>query len=295
MADERILITGATGNVGGETLLALKKDTTGSSVELIAAVRDPANAKAVMQILPDRFVKLDFTNSNTFASALTGITRVLLIRPAELSDVDAYFKPFIAAMKQAAVRHVTFLSLQGVEHNPIVPHHAIEKLIVEAGLSFTFLRPSFFMQNLCHTHRDEIRLRNEIFVPAGNGRTSLIDVRDVAAVAARTLTSQSNEYRNRGYELTGSDALTYYEIAQLLSRLLDRQIIYKNPSMLEFIWQKWHRENRSLAHTLVKTALYTVARLGKAADLTNETEQLLGRPPITFEQFAIDHRAAWLP
>lgn len=290
---ERILITGASGNVGLETLRELLKSPAKTRFEVLAGVRTSDGWKEPIQ--PDRLVPFDFTNAQTFDSALSGISRVLLVRPPQLADVDAYFLPFINAMKRAQIKQVVFLSLQGVENNPVTPHHKIEKLIVEAGLPFTFLRPSFFMQNLSTTHRDEIRLRNELFIPAGNGRTSFVDVRDIGAVAALALTDLTGQYLNRGYELTGSEALTYYEIADILTRVLGRKITYRDPSIVRFIWQKWQKERAPLGFTMVMVALYTVSKLGKAAGLTEETQRLLKRPPRTFRQFAEDYRSVWMP
>ncbi|AKD58616.1 SDR family oxidoreductase [Spirosoma radiotolerans] len=295
MKTERILVTGASGNVGLETLRALINDATRERFEVIAGVRNPAKPIATIPIQPDGTVALDFANSATFEVALRGIDRVLLVRPPQLADVALYFKPFMEAMKRASVRQVVFLSLQGVENNPVTPHHKIEKLIVDSGLPYTFLRPSFFMQNLSTTHRDEIRLRNEIFVPAGNGRTSFIDVQDIGEVAALSLTSQTNEFINQSYELTGSEALTYSEVADVLTDVLGRKITYRNPSILQFIWQKWHKETVPLGFTLTMVALYTVAKLGKAAVLTQETERLLNHPPRTFRQFAEANRSVWMP
>lgn len=291
---ERILITGASGNVGLETLRELMKRPDKDSIEVLAGVRDPDKAGSTLEVQPDGFVRLDFTNVGTFEAALQGIDRVLLVRPPQLADVDQYFRPFVSAMKQASVKQVAFLSLQGVENNTLTPHYKIEKLIMEAGIPYTFLRPSFFMQNLSTTHRDEIRLRNEIFVPAGNGRTSFIDTRDIGAVAALALTSRSNEHLNKGYELTGSEALTYTETAQILTEVLGRTITYKDPSVLRFIWQKWQKEHTPLGFTMIMVALYSVAKVGKAAGLTKETERLLGRPPITFRQFAEDYKPTWM-
>lgn len=291
---ERILITGASGNVGLETLRQLMQRPDRATRTVLAGVRDVETTKATMDLQPDGFVPVDFADVRTFDPALSGISRVLLVRPPQLADVKKYFKPFVDAMKQAGVRQVVFLSLQGVESNPVTPHHKIERLIVEAGLPFTFLRPSFFMQNLSTTHRDEIRIRNEIFVPAGYGRTSFVDVRDIGAVATLALTSTTNEYLNRGYELTGSEALTYGEVAGILTKVLGRTITYRNPSVLRFIWQKWQTEKNTLGFTLIMVALYTVAKLGKAAGLTEETARLLKRPPLTFRQFAEAYRAVWM-
>lgn len=293
---ERLLITGASGNVGLETLRELVKLPRKSGFEVIAGMREELQpeTKQVLPVQPDGFVTLDFARPDTFREALLGVSRVLLVRPPQLADVDLYFKPFIEAMKEAGLRQVVFLSLQGVENNPVTPHHKIEKLLVEASLPFTFLRPSFFMQNLSTTHVEEIRLKNELFVPAGNGRTSFIDVRDIGAVAALVLTSPVGDHLHKGYELTGSEAPTYGEIAQTLTTVLGRQITYRNPSMLRFIWQKWVKEKTPLGFVLVMLALYTVAKLGRAARLTNETKRLLGRPTRTFRQFADDYRGVWL-
>lgn len=290
---ERILITGASGNVGLETLRELMKHSDKSRFDVIAGIRDVSAWKKTIK--PNGFVTLDFTDAGTFDTALSGVSRVLLVRPPQLADVDKQFGPFIDAMKRAGVRQIVFLSLQGVENNSLTPHHKIEKLIVESGVPFTFLRPSFFMQNLSTTHHDEIRLRNEVFVPAGNGRTSFVDVRDIGAVAALVLTSPTGEYLHRGYELTGSEALTYDEVAQIISTELGRKITYRDPSVLRFIWQKWQREKTPLGFTLIMVALYIVSKLGKASRLTKETELLLGRPPITFRRFVADYRTVWMP
>ena len=293
LATERILITGATGNVGLETLRELMKRPDASTRTVLAGVRDMAAAKTKIEVQPDAFVYVDFAFAGSFDGALAGISRVLLVRPPELADVDQYFKPFVAAMKRAGVKQVVFLSLQGVENNPVTPHHKIEKLLVEAGLPFVFLRPSFFMQNLSTTHRAEIRDRDEIFVPAGHGKTSFVDVRDVGAVAALVLSSPVTEHLNRGYELTGSEALSYSEVADILSSVLGRKITYRNPSVVRFIWQKWRKEHTPLGFTLIMVALYTVSKLGKAAGLSGEMERLLKRRPGSFRQFAEDYRAMW--
>ncbi|WP_460983918.1 SDR family oxidoreductase [Spirosoma fluminis] len=293
MLPERILITGGSGTVGRETIRELIRHSNQRSFEVVAAVRTPTGGKQHSDVQPDSFVYLDFTDTNTFAPAVQGVDRVLLIRPPQLADADTIFKPFIEALRQAGVRQVVFLSLQGVESNPVTPHHKIEKLIVEAGLTFTFLRPSFFMQNLITTHRDEIRLRNELFIPAGDGRTSFVDVRDIGAVATLILRSPISEHANKSYELTGSEALTYGEVAAVLSKVLGRTITYRNPSILQFVWCKWQRERVPLGFVLVMVALYTVSKLGKAARLTDEAERLLRRRPTTFQQFTHDYRTVW--
>ncbi|MBO0936815.1 SDR family oxidoreductase [Fibrella sp. HMF5335] len=293
MPQTTILVTTPLGNVGLETLRALAKRPERLQLRLIAALRESEKDRTALTTLADECVRFDFANPEMFDSALTGVERVLLVRPPQLADVNLYFRPFVEAIKRSEVQQVVFLSLQGVENNPVTPHHKIEKLIVEAGIPYTFLRPSFFMQNLSTTHRAEIAHHNEIYIPAGNGRTSLIDVVDIGEVAALVLADSSGRYLNKGYELTGTEALTYAEIAQILTDVLGRKITYKDPSVLAFIWRKWHREKMPLSFVLVMVALYTVAKMGKAAGTTPTFQALTGHAPRTFRRFAEDNRQVW--
>ena len=294
MPPTTILITTPLGNVGLETLRALATRPDRSQLRLIAAVRNPDKDRAALNNIADEVVFFDFADAETFDAALTGVDRVLLVRPPQLADVDLYFRPFVDAIKRSEVERVVFLSLQGVENNSVTPHHKIEKLIVEEGILYTFLRPSFFMQNLSTTHRAEIADRDEIYIPAGDGRTSLIDVVDIGEVAALVLTDTTGQHRDKGYELTGTEALTYYEMADTLSQVLGRKITYKDPSVLAFVWRRWRREKMPLTFVLVMVALYTVAKLGKAAGVTTVFQTLTGHAPRTFRQFAEANKGVWI-
>ncbi len=277
----RILVTGATGNVGSAILALL----VAAGAPVLAAVRSedtkvPSGAKAV---------RFDFLDPGTF-TAFQGVERVFLMRPPAMGNARRDLGPAIAAMKAAGVQQVVFLSLLGAERNPVVPHRAVEQLLLESGMDWVFLRPSFFMQNLSTTHRDDIKDRNDVFVPAGKGRTSFIDVRDLAAVGAKALLEG---HRNVAYPLTGDEALSYAEVAHELSLALNRTITYSDPSALRF-YRAWRERGQPRAFVLVMLAIYTTAKLGLAAKITDDTRRLLGRPAITFRQFAQDERQAWI-
>ncbi len=288
----KILITTPLGNVGSATLSALAAHPNRPELTIIAGDWNPEKNRAQLAPLTDDVVLFDFAKPETVAPALVGVLRVLFVRPPALADVETYFRPFVSAMKQAGVQQVVFLSLEGVEGNSLTPHHKIEALIREAGLGYTMLRPGFFMQNLTTTHLAEIRDRSQIFVPAGNGRTNFVDVGDIADVAAQALAT--GRHLNTALTLTGPEALAYSEIAEILTDILGRKITYVNPSMLRFIWQKVVREKMKFGFVLIMVALYTVAKLGKAATLTDTIARVLGRPPKTFRQFAEENRGAWV-
>jgi uncharacterized protein YbjT (DUF2867 family) len=280
-----ILITGATGTVGEPTMQALLKD--GESVR--AAIRDEADAKN----LPDGAepVVFDFTDATTWQQAYDGVDRMFLMRPPPISNIARDMIPSLEAAEAAGVAHVVLLSLLGAEKNPVVPHRKLEDFLESSSMSYTFLRPSFFMQNLSTTHLEEIRDDDEIFVPAGDGKTSFIDARDIAEVGAMAL-ADPETHRNQAYPLTGREALSYGEVADIFTEVLGREITYAKPSAITFAL-RMKRKGRPLAYVGVVTALYTVCRLGLADTVTDDLERLLGRPPIPMRQFVEDYREVW--
>lgn len=271
------LVTGAGGNVGREVCAELLR----RGVPLRAAARDERDAAAVPGGVT--WVPFDFMRPETYAAALEGVDRVFLMRPPHMAEAAA-FDSFIVAMRAAGVRQVAFLSLLGVEKNPLVPHHAIEKRLRESGLGWTMVRPAFFMQNLTTTHLADLRA-GCIVVPAGNGRTSFIDVRDIGAVAALTLAEDGHV--GKAYSITGGEALTYDECAALLSEASGRRIVYTRPSGREFA-RHMAAQGFPPDYVRVMRGIYLVCRLHMAGRITDELPRLLGRPAITFARFARD-------
>ncbi len=274
------LVTGAAGNVGSEVVKALLE----AGVTVRATMTDDRESERIPTGCER--VAFDFCDASTFPQALRHVDRVFLMRPPHMSDAKA-FLPFLAAMREAGVAQVVFLSLLGAEKNPVVPHHSIERELKKSGLAWTMLRPSFFMQNLCTTHMADIRERDEIIVPAGSGRTSFIDVRDIAAAAARVLTEPGHE--GQSYSLTGEEALDYDECAAILSDVVGRPITYTRPSGRAFAE---HMRTRGYPAEFVSVmrAIYMVAKMRMAATVTTDLHELLGRRPISFRQFAEDNR-----
>ncbi len=167
-----ILVTGASGTVGHEVAARLS-----GQAPVRRALRDPACG-----------VHFDFLDPSSFGPALRGVDQVFLLRPPQLARARHDFGPFITAMERAGVRQVVFLSVRGAGSNPLLPHRGIERLLERSALAWTHLRPNDFMQNFTTVHRADIRDRSGIWAPAGYGRTSFVDVRDVADVAVRVLT-----------------------------------------------------------------------------------------------------------
>jgi len=282
---DRIVVTGATGTVGRAVVEQLVEE----AAPVVAAVRDPERARSALGATPA--VRFDFEDPSTYDETFRGAEKLFLVRPPAIAAVWQSIFPALRAAQAAGVRHVVFLSLLGAEQNPFVPHRWIEWYLQALIMDWTFLRPSFFMQNLSTTHRAEIRDGGEIFVPAGDGRTSFIDARDVAAVAGHVLTTDGHAHA--AYALTGAEALTYAEVARILTDVLGRPIRYRDPSVLDFV--RRHLGERPLGFVLVMAGIYLTARFGLAAWRTPDVQRLLGRPPTSFRQFVEDYRSVWMP
>jgi len=289
MPEEKpVLVTGATGNVGRYVVEALLNE--GYAVR--AAGR---TAESVRRAFGDRVdaVELDFTDSTTWPAVFAGVERLFLMRPPELGKPKSQMLPALEYAKSAGVRQMVFLSLQGADKNKIVPHAAIEQWLKSAaGVDYTFIRASFFMQNLSTTHAADIRDRNEIMIPAGNGATAFVDASDVAAVAAKALIDPDGN-RNLAWTPTGPEALTYEQVSTILSTVLGRHIHYTRPNLFRFALYARKTLKMPWGFVAVTCVIYTIARIGKAGGLTDDVQTVTGRVPITFVEFAERERAAW--
>jgi uncharacterized protein YbjT (DUF2867 family) len=274
-APKPILVTGASGNVGAPL------------VALLAAAGLPVIATSTTA--RSGACRLDFEDPTSFAPALDGVGRVFLMRPPQISDTKRYLRPFLRAMEAAGVEHVVFLSLMGA--NPAMPHWRVERDLRASTLAWTLLRPSFFAQNLGAAYRDDIRLRDRLRLASGRGRTSFIDTRDIAAVAARVLADPA-AHRGQTYTLTGPEALDYDAVAARLTATLGRRIAYEPVGLAQYR-RELIVQGLPRAFVNVQLLINVVARLGLAARVDDTLPRLLERPAGTLAQYIADHRALW--
>lgn len=280
-----VLVTGATGNVGGATVRHLL--ARGEAV--ISAVRDEADPGVVAGSEARAF---DFENPTSWADALADVDRVFLLRPPAIADVQQHLFPFVDLALQQGVRHIVFLSLQGVQVNRATPHYAVEQHLRATTAPFTSLRPNFFMQNLSTTYADEIRTRSEITVPAGRARTAFIDTDDVGRVAAHVLTEPG--HLGKAYTLSGEQSLGYSKVARLLTAELGREITYTRPSPQQY--EQLLRERGAADDYIeVQSMIYKVVRSNLSAFPNRTVRRLTGTPATTFAEFAHRERGVWMP
>lgn len=286
MKQETILVIGASGNIGQPLVNSLSREPR---VKLVIGAHDPQKEQG---LFPEVEVRgFDFLDPSTFPECLADVDKVFFLRPPQLAEPKKDMFPFLDHLKKIAIKQVVFVSLIGVEKNPVTPHHKIEKQIEALGLPYTFIRPSFFMQNLNTTHLADIQDHRDLFIPAGNAKTSFIDTRDIGEVAAVSLTDP--RYIGKKLAITGPEALTYQEISQIMTQELGVKITYSKPGLLKFRRTMIQRGTpKEFVNVMVM--LYLITQLGNAKAVTHEVAEILGRPARTFQGYVKDYRQLFL-
>lgn len=287
---EKILITGATGNVGLSTLKLLESRNY-PGVEVVAAVRDIERARKIEGIENCNFCHFEFDEPATYDRALEGVTKIVLIRPNQVSDVSRYIFPFLTKAEKSGVKHIVFVSIVGAERNRIFANHRTENHFRKLSIPSTILRPSLYMQNLSTLHRLDILAHDKLNIPAGQGLVNYIDVRDVAEVIVTVLVNSGHE--NQAYEITGPEALDFYQIAKLFSNELGREIKYTRPSTIRFVRQKL-LDKKQLLYVLTLSLLYSAARIGKMNYTNNVFRTITGHDPRHLVDFIHEYRECWI-
>ncbi len=233
--------------------------------------------------------RLDFFDAGTF-SVLDGVQWLFLMRPPAIAKVKQTLLPFVDEARQRGVQHVVFLSVAGAEKNSLVPHHAVERHLMQAQ-GWTILRPGFFAQNLGDAYLLDIVEDSRLYVPAGNGRVAFIDVRDLADLTAQIFAAPA-KYEGHGLTLTGPEAPNFAEVAALLSSTLARSIRYQPASIFGYVR---HLKRRGLpwAQVAVQTVLHYGLRFGQAERVDPSLEQLLGRRPRDIADYIRDHASCF--
>ena len=280
-----IFIIGATGNLGNEVIRQL----VAKGHKVRAGVRNPRQYTSPSSQV--EAVHFDFDDPTTYCPAFEGIEKLFLIsRPLD-PEAPIVLAPVIQAAKQAGVQQIVFTSALGVDQNEEAPLRKVERLLEASGIDHTVLRPNFFMDNFSTGFiAPMIQDAGGIYVAAEDAKTSFIAIVDIAAVAVIALTEET--HAGKAYNLTGPQALDHAEIAATISAVTGRNITYH--PIAEADMRQGALENGLLEPNVdYLTVLYQVTRAGYLAAITSDIEQVLGRPALSFDEFAQQNKATW--
>lgn len=282
-----ILITGATGNNGTE----LVRLFAARNIPVRAMVRDVSRATAISFPCVE-IVEGDFNAPESLVAALSGVERAFLLTPSSEHAEEQQIN-FVNAAGKSGITHVVKLSQLGADSNSSARflryHAAVEKSLQSSGMAYTILRPNLYMQGLLN-FKSTITTQNAFYAAAGDGRVSVIDVRDIAEVAFAALTQSGHE--GKTYDLTGPQALTHAEMAEQLSTAIGRRVAFIDVSseamrgaLLEVGLPTWQADG------LVEE--YALWSQGEAASVSSDVKAAIGKEPRNFNEFAHDYASVF--
>jgi uncharacterized protein YbjT (DUF2867 family) len=285
---ETILVTGATGTVGGEVVRQLA--STDSTVNIKAAGHSLQELEKNIEDDRIKSTQIDFNEPETLRDALKSTDKVFLLTPFQ-SDMLQYSSNMLEEIKNARdIKHIVKLSVMGAEFEPGGRLHLqAEKMIVGSGIPYTFLRPNAFMQNFVNFYSHIIKEKGILSVPAGDGKVSFVDVRDIAAVAVQVLIGNNDgKYNSKTYDITGPEAISYNDAVNILSEQVGKKISYVNVSKDDAIKAM---KDIGLDEWLIDIILegYNNLRKGYFSPVTTVVEEITGRKPNSFNEFAKEH------
>lgn len=224
----KILVTGATGTIGKAVVTALINEKK----SFVAGVRNKATASENLGTDVD-LVTFDFQDPSTYEAATTGVDKVFLLGPPLVTNLDSLLTPFIDFLNQKAIKRVVYVGALKMEKLAGLPFHVIltEKLKKD-GFEYTILKPSFFAQNFKNYEWENIIQRGITYTPAGTGKVAFVDVNDIALVAVKALTEDGHV--GKEYDITGPETLSYADAASLLSQVMNKPVVYLNPTPEEY-------------------------------------------------------------
>ena len=277
-----LLVTGATGGLGHETIDALL--TTTPATEIAALVRDASKAADLAQRGVD-VRQADYFDYPALVQAFQGIEKVLLVSTVAFTDRLSQHRNVIDAAKEAGVQHLFYTSIQR-SSDFVMPEVTESDLATEAylqasGLAYTILHNGYYFEGLGYLIGSEVP-ESEIRFSAGEGKIAFVKRTELAAATAALLTSEGHV--NQSYTLTGSEAYSFHDVARELSALAGRPITYHSSELAPYIAQKVATGFPDfVANFFAQWGVATAH--GMLAGTDDTVERLIGRKPTSLREY----------
>jgi len=276
---KKIALTGATGNIGQLVVPALLK----GGAEVTALVRDAQKAEG-LKSQGVTVVAGEFTDAEAVQKAFEGAEAILMIAPPN-PDAVKQMSGLISAAKKAGSPHVVRMSAIGAAADAPTEngklHHQSDNELKESGLTYTILRPHFFMQNVWMSI-PTVQEQGQMYWGMGDGKLGMVDVRDIADVVVKILLDGGHE--GEILTPTGPESITFTQVAEAVSKHLDKEVAYVpvtpeqvKQSIIEMGWGEWGGQ---IMHDYSKAYAE-----GWGDFTTNDVEKVTGNKSRSIEQF----------
>ena len=278
------LIVGASGSVG--SLVAQKLAAQGVSVRALSSKSERAGIVEGNI----RWVHANLKSGEGVAEAFTGVDRAFIFAPPGYVPQDEILSPLIQAAVRNNLEKVVLLTALGANAVDTAPLRVAELELKASGLTYNIVRPNWFMQNFNTFWIQGINEHNKILLPTGKAKGSFIDVRDIADVVVRLIST--DDLNNQAFDITGAESLDHDEVAERLSAVIGRKISYQEipPEVLK---QGLLAVGIPEEYADFLLLILSFFAQGYSAHTTNTVNKLLGREPITFERYLEDYKTSW--
>ncbi|MCQ4968800.1 SDR family oxidoreductase [Atlantibacter hermannii] len=274
-----IAVTGATGQLGQLVINELL--TTHNAQDIVAIVRNPAKAQALVQ-KGGQVREADYGNSAALAQALQGVEKLLLISSSEVGQRAPQHRNIINAAKSAGVQLIAYTSLLHADTSPLglrAEHIETENDLAQSGIPFVLLRNGWYSEN--YLASVPAALEHGAFIgSAGDGKIASASRQDYAAAAAKVLSLDNQA--GKVYELAGDEAWTLTELAEKLSALTGKSVVYQNLSEADFAAAL---QNAGLPEGFVRLLADSDVGASKGGlyDDSHQLSRLIGRPTTSID------------
>jgi len=279
----KILVTGATGNIGGEIVRLLKE----KNADFVAAT----NSRSVGGV---DSVSLNFADTQSIEAAMQGISTLFMVL-ANHPDMLTWGKNVIDIAKKCGVKHIVRSGGSLADENSSISVRKVlaetDRYLKESGIDYTITAPNFFMQNFINFHGDDYK-NGALYLPAGDGKVAWVDVRDIAAVNAEVLLNPE-KYRNQTLTITGAKVLSYTEAVAVMNDVLGKDVKYVAVSDEDAINAMTEMKFPEFLIDLM-IDLNQCIRKGFAEETATTVKDITGNDAISFERFVQDNKGAWL-
>lgn len=275
---KQILVTGGTGLIGSH-LTALLKD---SEFDIRVGSRYPR---------ADNATRFEWADTDSWHIALESAARVFVLIP-ESRQAASNAQRFLSIAQEYDVEHITLLSAMGSQHDrDLMGMTTLETIVRCSFESWNVLYANTFMQNFMRgAFYNQIMTQSSLTLPVGDTAVSFIDARDIAAVAAETLTTA--EYQNQTFTLTGPESLSFAEAISIIADEVNRDFTF-NPIQPEAMREILLQTGLPVPQIDMLLMFSASLREGFHRDITEHVEQITGRVATPFRMFVRQHRSAW--